>query len=289
MQHTRLRVVLVASFEVEARVYTHIARRNVDVLVVRDVYACRIVHLIIGTCSDGETADGAFSMVEHGVDVGWKHALVLIVHLDGRVSPPQKGLRNVRTVIESALDFQIGTARTQSKTCHSLLVEHLFHLANPYRYRAVGLLFDTGVNGHEGRRAMMLRPVELDAATDPRARKSYKGWFDNVVVVHEVALCYLVVCHLHTSAQLGQHHHLDILVFQPNGQIVFVHPFVADCLDDGVGIDHATRSLIDTFLQKHRVFLRLSHLVGRYCHQFSPGFYHFFQYYCSLFNDQFFL
>ena len=50
--------------------------------------------------------------------------MVLIVHLDGRVSPPQKGLRNVRTVIESALDFQIGTARTQSKTCHSLLVEH---------------------------------------------------------------------------------------------------------------------------------------------------------------------
>jgi len=33
---------------------------------------------------------------------------------------------------------------------------------------------------------MMLRPVELDAATDPRARKSYKGRLDNLIVIYKV-------------------------------------------------------------------------------------------------------
>ena len=119
---------------------------------------------------------------------------------------------------------------------------------------------------------MVLRPVELDATTDPRTCQSDEGWFDDVVIVDEVALFDLVVCHLHATAQFGQNHHLDILVFQPYGLIVLIDFLVGYRLDDRVGIDHSRRALIDTFLQEHRILLGFSDLVCWYGHQRFPSF-----------------
>ncbi len=92
MQHASLGVVLVATLEVVARVHCHVARRYVDILIVRDIDASRIVHFIIGTRSDGERRDGTLAVVEYGIDVGWKDALVVVVDLNGRVGPPEEGL-----------------------------------------------------------------------------------------------------------------------------------------------------------------------------------------------------
>ena len=214
-------------------------------------------------------------MVEDGVDVGWEHALIGIVHLHGGVRPPKEGLRHIGAVVQPTFDFEIGTAGTQREPCHSLLMEHLFHFAHPYADRTIGVLLNAGVNRHEGRGAVMLRPVELDAARYPRTCKSYKGRFDDVIVIDEMTLCYLVVCHLHPTAQFGQHHHLDILVLQPDGEVLLVDFLIRHRLNDGIGIDHTTASLIDSFLQKHRVFLWFPHLVCGNSHQFSPSFYHF--------------
>ena len=151
-------------------------------------------------------------MVEHGVDVRREHALIGIVHLHGGVGPPEKGLRHVGTVIQAPLDFKIGTARAQRKACHALLVKHFFHLTHPYTHAAVGILLNAGVYGHEGGGAMVLRPVEFDAARNPRTDKTHEGRFDDVVVIHKVATGNLVVGHLYAATQLGQHHHLDILI-----------------------------------------------------------------------------
>ena len=87
---------------------------------------------------------------------------------------------------------------------------------------------------------MVLRPVELDAATNPWTKQTYEGRLDDVVVVDEVALGNLVVRHLHATAQLGQYHHLDIFVLQPYRLILLVHLLVGYRLDDRVGIDHTT-------------------------------------------------
>ena len=73
-------------------------------------------------------------MIEHCVDVGWEHTLISIVHIHSRIGPPQEGLRHVGAVVEAAFDFQIGTAWTQGKACHTLLMEHLLHFAYPYAY-----------------------------------------------------------------------------------------------------------------------------------------------------------
>ena len=95
-----------------------------------------------------------------------------------------------------------------------------------------------------------------------------------MVVVDEMALLDLVVSHLHAPAQLRQNHHLYIIVFQPDGQVVLVYLLVTHALDDGVRIDNAARTLIDTFLQEHWSLLRLSNLIGRNGHYFSPSFDH---------------
>ena len=95
---------------------------------------------------------------------------------------------------------------------------------------------------------MVLGPVELDATTDPRASKAYKRRLHHVVIIHEVSLLDLIVGHLDASAQFGQDHHLDIFVLEIDGLVVLVHLLIADRLDNGIRIDHPTRSLIHTLL-----------------------------------------
>ena len=274
MQHAGMGVVLVAALEVEARVDAHVTGGHGNVLIVRYVDTCRVVHLVIGTRGDGERRYGPLAMVEHGIDVGRENTLVLVVHLHGGVGPPKEGLRHIGTVVETALDLEVGATGSQREARHALLMEHLLHLADPHRDTTVGIVLDGGVDWHVGGRTVMLRPVELDAAADPGTGQAHQGRLDDVVVVHEVAPGYLVVGHLYTAAQLGQHHHYDILVLQPNGQIVLVYLLIAHRLDDGIGIHHTTRPLIDTFLQEHRVLLGLAHLIGGNGHYFSPSFYH---------------
>ena len=54
MQHTGTGVVFVSTLEVEARVDAHVTGWYEDILVVRNVYTCRVVHLVIGSRSYGE-------------------------------------------------------------------------------------------------------------------------------------------------------------------------------------------------------------------------------------------
>ena len=87
---------------------------------------------------------------------------------------------------------------------------------------------------------MVLWPVELNTTANPRTRETNECRLDDVIVVDEMAPGYLVISHLHTTAQFGQNHHFDIFVFKPNGLIVFVHLFIAYRLDDRIGIDYTT-------------------------------------------------
>ena len=121
---------------------------------------------------------------------------------------------------------------------------------------------------------MVLWPVKLDAARYPRTSQTHKSRLDDVVIIDEVALLNLVVRHLYASAQLRQYHHLDIFVLYPNSQPLLIHLLVRNRLNDGIGIDHAARTLIDAFLQEYRVLLSLSNFVCWYRYQLSPCFYH---------------
>ena len=121
---------------------------------------------------------------------------------------------------------------------------------------------------------MVLGPVELDTARDPWTRQTYEGGLDDVVVVYEMALLDFVVGHLHTAAQLGQDHHLEVLVLDIDGVVLLVNTLVADAFDDGIGIYHTATALIHAVLKEYGVLLRRTHLVGGNGHLLSPCFYH---------------
>ena len=274
VKHAGAGIVLITAFEVEARVDSHVRGGYLDVLVVRDVNSCRIVHLVIRARGDRETRYGTFPVVEHRIDVGREHALVMVVHRYGRVCPPQEGLGHIGAVIKHAFDFEVSASRTQGEACHAFLVEHPFHLAYPYRYASVGILFDGAIYRHIRAGAVVLRPVEFDAARNPRSGKPYQSGLDDMVVIDKVAFLDFIVCHLYASAQFGEHHDLDVLVLQINRMIGLVGLLVGNGFDDRVGINHAAASLIDTFLQKYRVLFGFPHFVGRDNHIFFPSFYH---------------
>ena len=150
MQHTRLGVVLITALEVIAGVHAHIARRHLDILVVGDVDTGRVVHLIVCARSDGEAADGTLAMIKDGIDIWREDALIVVVDLHGRVGPPQECLRHVGAVIQHALYLKVCTAGTQGEARHSLLMEHLLHLAHPHCDAAVLVLLYARVDRHIG-------------------------------------------------------------------------------------------------------------------------------------------
>ena len=223
VQHTTLGVVLIATLKVVLRVDCHITRRHKDVLIVRDIHTCRIVHLIIDSRGDGERRHGSFAMIEDGIDIRWEHALVGIVHLHSRIRPPQESLGQRGSVRYTALNLQIGTTRTKRKARHSLLVEHALHLVHPYRDAAILVLDDGGIHWQISRWTMVLGPVKLNTARNPRARQTHQCRFDDVVIIDKVTLFDFIVRHLDPSTQLWQHHHLDILILQIDGLPLLIH------------------------------------------------------------------
>ena len=108
-------------------------------------------------------------MIENGVHIGWEHTLIGIVHLDGRIRPPEECLGQVCAVRYASLDFEIGTTRAQGETCHAFLVEHALHLVDPYRHRTVFIVNNGAIDRHKSAGTMVLGPVELNATTDPRS------------------------------------------------------------------------------------------------------------------------
>ena len=177
-------------------------------------------------------------MVKDSIDVGREHTLVSIVDRHSRVGPPQEGLGQLRAIEQPHIDFQIGAARTQPETHVALLVKHPLHFITPHRDRPVRVLLDVAIHRQISARTVVLRPVELYAAADPRPCQSHQRGLDHVVVIDEMALFQLIVGHLNTSAQFRHHHHLQVLVFQEHHVPLLRCRFVGYRLNDGVRIDH---------------------------------------------------
>ena len=132
MQHTTLRIVLITTFEVVLGVDSHIACGHIDILVIRDIHTCGVIHLVIGSRSDGERRYSTLTMIEDRIHIRREHALIGIVHLNSRIRPPEECLRQIGTVADTTLYLEIGTAWTQRKARHTFLMEHPLHLVHPY-------------------------------------------------------------------------------------------------------------------------------------------------------------
>ena len=101
----------------------------------------------------------------------------------------------------------------------------------------------------------MLRPVELNAAGDPRPCQPYQCGLDDLVVINGVITVGFVVHTLDAPTQLRQDHHKQIVVFQIDGIIFPINFGIGNVLAYGVRIDPPAGTLIDALFQKHRVLV----------------------------------
>ena len=103
---------------------------------------------------------------------------------------------------------------------------------------------------------MMLRPVELDAAGNPRPGQADERGFDDPLVVNQIVAIGLVLNRVNAPADFGQHQHAQKFIFDPQCFPLSVHGFFRDPVGEGQGINFAAAALINPLFQKHRVLVR---------------------------------
>jgi len=124
-------------------------------------------------------------------------------------------------------------------------------LAEPNRATAIGVPLDGRVDRHECRRAVVLRPIELNATGDPGAQQPDQGWLDNVLTVKEVVLVRLVEPREYSSANLRQEHQLNVFVLEEIARYVAFTFSRATRSVKGLGYTLPVASLIYPILEEH--------------------------------------
>jgi len=109
---------------------------------------------------------------------------------------------------------------------------------------------------------MMLRPVEFDAAGNPRPGEADQRGLDDVQAVNEILIFGLVLNGVDASANFRQHEHAKKLVLNPNRLPLPVNRIFRGAVCEGQGIYLAAAALIHTVFQKHRVLVRRRGHVG---------------------------
>src|SRR5690348_18107286 len=89
------------------------------------------------------------------------------------------------------------------------------------------------VNRHESGWAMMLRPIKLDTARNPRAGQSDQGGLDDVLTIEEVVPVRLIQADVNASADFGQNHHADEIIFNVQGLPAMVRLLSGHAADEG--------------------------------------------------------
>ena len=110
---------------------------------------------------------------------------------------------------------------------------------------------------------MVLRPVELHAAGDPRPEKAHQRRLDHVLAVEKVVLIGFVGSRVNPPANLGQNHESNELVFKKDCAIFPVFLRQGHAIGEGIGIDLSAAPLIDALFQKHRIGIGILNRVSR--------------------------
>ena len=125
------------------------------------------------------------------------------------------------------------------------------------------MLFDLVIDWQKRRGAMMLRPVEFDAAGNPRPGQADKRRFDDVLVVDEVVAVGLVLDRVDATADFRQHEHAEKIILNPDGLPFAIHRFLRDAVRERQRIDLAAAALIDALFEKHRILVRRGGQIRR--------------------------
>src|ERR1043165_4561211 len=131
--------------------------------------AVPIIYTVIKSLGDRVFTDRTASMISNIRNVRRKKTLVSFMYTNRHICPPQKRLNKRRPIVSAYFQLKDSAFRMQADTMHPFHAGHRIVVAAPYSFRAIGVFFDADVDRQKCRRTMMLRPIELDTSTDPRA------------------------------------------------------------------------------------------------------------------------
>ena len=257
-----LAALVVVADEVVVRVGRHVRGGHLDVLVPGDVHPGGVVELVVFPRGDGEGGNRPAAVVHHRVYVRREHGVGVLVHRHGGVGPPQEGLGQVRRVVQPPLYLNVGLPRVQGDGRGALGAVHPVCLPHKHRAGAVLPPLQGVVHRGEGGGPVVLGPVELNAPGHPGAAQPHQGGLYHVVVVDKVVAVCLVQRPLDAPPQLGQHHHLQVLVLQKHRLVGYVLLLVGDFLRHWEGVHLPRAALVGPVLQKQRGRLRTAGTVG---------------------------
>ena len=270
MHESGVGAVVVAAEEVVLRLEHHVGGRHGDVRVDVDAVGIGmlgadprgVVDVVVGAVGAGEGGDGAPGVVGDVVHVGGEERLVLLVRARGDVRPPEEGLHVVGAVVQPRPELDEAAVGGERDAVHPFHAREGVVVAAPDRHGSVVVGLDVGVGGQEGGGPVVLRPVELDAAGDPRAGEPDERRLDDGVAVEEVVVVDLVVSDVDAPAQLGQDHEPHPGVLEVDRLPRSRRRLGRDGVDEGQRVDPAARPLVDAAVEEHGVLLGFPRLVG---------------------------
>lgn len=168
------------------------------------------------------------------------------------------------------MDLQIGGARIEPECSRNLRPVHPVNLAHPYDSASILSSLKLIFNGSERIRAVMLRPVELNAPGDPRTRKADQSRLDYAVIIDKIIVIRLVERPVDPPSKLRHDLYAQIFILQNNQLVRSILLHIRDALNHGMRVYTPRASLIDSFLQKHRTRISGARLIGWYNHTGLP-------------------
>ena len=205
------------------------------------------------------------------MDIRREKRLIRFMHANADVGPPKKCLRQGGPVIGPHLQFQNRPVRMQADPVHPLHPANRVMVAQPDRFGTAGMFLDGEIRRQKRGRTMMLRPVELDSAGNPRPSQADQGGLDDRLAINEIVTVGFVPRDMDAPAEFRQDHDLEKFIFQPDRRPGAVCFGVGDPVGKRQRIDFSAAALIDPFFQEHRIQIRRRRHVSRNVDDLSPN------------------
>ncbi|MNJ36733.1 hypothetical protein D3C77_315330 [compost metagenome] len=150
----------------------------------------------------------------------------------------------------------------QSKSGSHFRAVHPVDFADPYRGTAILVLGERILHRVERCRPVMLRPVELNPSGYPRSSQTDERRLNYPVVIDEIIVVRFVDGAIYAPANLRHNFNAHVFVFQNRHPIGNRRFIVFDFINDRMRVYSPCTALIHSFLQKHRILIRLSDPIG---------------------------
>ena len=164
VQNAGLPLIVISPDKIKGGASRHEGCGNRDIPVSGNVHSLAVVVLVINTGRNRESGHVPLPVIHDSRDVGRHDGLRMVVHGNGRIRPPEKGLRQRRPVVQLPLDFDIGDTGQQRYSADALCPVDAVRVVEQDADRSVRVLRSDIVHRHKGGGAVVLRPVKFNAA-----------------------------------------------------------------------------------------------------------------------------